>query len=69
LRFVLKCPITVHGLAVGPLTINSNIIKSGLIAKKLDMALPTVKKSLAELVLKGTITKEGQGKSTGYFVV
>jgi hypothetical protein len=33
------------------------------------MALPTVKKSLAELVLKGTISKEGQGKSTGYFVV
>jgi Fic family protein len=39
------------------------------IAKKLDMALPTVKKSLTELVLKGAITKEGQGKSTGYFVV
>jgi len=39
------------------------------IAKKLDMALPTVKKSLAKLVLNGTITKEGQGKSTGYFVV
>jgi Fic family protein len=42
---------------------------SSEIAKKLDMALPTVKKSLAVLVLKGTITKEGQGKSTGYFVV
>jgi Fic family protein len=39
------------------------------IAKKLDIALPTVKKSLAELVLKGIIIKEGQGKSTGYFVV
>ena len=39
------------------------------IAKKLDMALPTVKKYLAQLVLKGSITKEGQGKSTGYFVV
>jgi Fic family protein len=39
------------------------------IAKKLDMALPTVKKSLTELVLKGIITKEGRGKSTGYFVV
>jgi Fic family protein len=37
------------------------------IAKKLDMALPTVKKSLAELVIKGIITKEGRGKSTGYF--
>jgi DNA-binding GntR family transcriptional regulator len=33
------------------------------------MALPTVKKALAELVLKGIITKEGQGKSTGYIVV
>jgi Fic family protein len=42
---------------------------SSYIAKKLDMALPTVKKSLAKLVLNGTITKEGQGKSTGYFVV
>jgi Fic family protein len=42
---------------------------SGQIAKKLDMALPTVKKSLAELVLKGSITREGQGKSTGYFAV
>jgi Fic family protein len=41
---------------------------SGEIAKKLDMALPTVKKSLRELVSKGIITKEGQGKSTGYFV-
>ncbi|MEY4459951.1 MAG: hypothetical protein RIT38_1181, partial [Bacteroidota bacterium] len=42
---------------------------SGAISKKLDIALPTVKKSLAELVIKGMITKEGQGKSTGYFVV
>jgi len=42
---------------------------SGEISKKLDIALPTVKKSLRELVLKGIITKEGQGKSTGYFVV
>ncbi len=41
---------------------------SSEIAKKLDMALPTVKKSLGELVSKGIITKEGQGKSTGYFV-
>lgn len=37
--------------------------------KKLDIALPTVKKYLAELVLKGIIIKEGQGKSTAYFVV
>jgi Fic family protein len=42
---------------------------SGEISKKLDIALPTVKKSLAELVIKEMITKEGQGKSTGYFVV
>lgn len=40
---------------------------SGEISKKLDMALPTVKKSLGELVAKGIITREGQGKSTGYF--
>ena len=43
--------------------------KSSEIAKKLDMALPTVKKSLAELILKRTIIKEGRGKSTVYFVV
>jgi DNA-binding MarR family transcriptional regulator len=42
---------------------------SSEIAKKLAMALPTLKKSLAALVLKGSITKERQGKSTGYFVV
>jgi Fic family protein len=42
---------------------------SGDISKKLDMALPTVKKSLGELVAKGIITREGQGKSTGYFVL
>jgi Fic family protein len=42
---------------------------SSEIARKLDMALPTVKKSLAELVLKGSITKEGRGKSTGYFLI
>lgn len=42
---------------------------SGEISRKLDMALPTVKKSLGELVTKGIITKEGRGKSTGYLVV
>jgi DNA-binding MarR family transcriptional regulator len=42
---------------------------SGEIAKKLDLALPTVKKSLSELVAKGLIAREGRGKSTGYFVV
>jgi predicted transcriptional regulator len=40
---------------------------SGEISRKLDIALPTVKKSLGELVAKGIITKEGRGKSTGYF--
>ena len=40
---------------------------SGEIAKKLDIALPTVKKSLAALVLKGLVYKEGQGKAIGYF--
>jgi len=42
---------------------------SGQIAAKLDLALPTVKKSLGEMVVKGLIGKEGQGKSTGYFVL
>jgi Fic family protein len=42
---------------------------SGEISKKLDIALPTVKKSLADLVIKGIITKEGVGKATVYFVV
>jgi Fic family protein len=42
---------------------------SGEIAKKLDLVLVTVKKSLSEMVMKGMITKEGKGKSTGYFVV
>ncbi len=42
---------------------------SGEISKKLNIALPTVKKSLSEMVAKKIITKEGQGKSTGYFVV
>lgn len=42
---------------------------SGEIAKKLDLVLVTVKKTLSEMVVKGMITKEGQGKSTCYFVV
>jgi len=41
---------------------------SGEIAKKLDLALPTVKKSLGKMVLNGNIIKEGQGRSTGYFL-
>lgn len=40
---------------------------SGEISKKLDIALPTVKKALSNLVAKGIIKKEGRGKSTGYF--
>jgi len=42
---------------------------SGEISKKLDIPLPTVKKSLAVLVEKTLIYKEGKGKATGYFVV
>lgn len=42
---------------------------SGEIAKKLGLALPTVKKNLGELVEKGIITKEGQGKATGYYML
>jgi Fic family protein len=42
---------------------------SGEIAKKLDLVLATVKKSLSKMIVMGLITKEGRGKSTGYFVV
>jgi Fic family protein len=42
---------------------------SGEVAKKLDMALPTVKKSLQELIANGILTKEGQGKATVYFAI
>jgi Fic family protein len=41
---------------------------SGEIAKKLDLVLVTVKKSLSTLANKGLIIREGQGKSTGYFL-
>jgi DNA-binding MarR family transcriptional regulator len=41
---------------------------SGEISKKIDIALPTVKKALAGLILKGLISKEGTGKATGYYV-
>lgn len=40
---------------------------SGEIASKLDIPLPTVKKSLAQLIYKNMITKEGAGRATGYF--
>ena len=41
--------------------------RSGEIASKLEMALPTVKKSLSEMVFKEIISKEGNGKATVYF--
>lgn len=41
--------------------------KSGEIATKLGMALPTVKKTLADMILKGLIIREGMGKATEYF--
>lgn len=40
---------------------------SGNIAIKLDIPLPTVKKTLIELLNKNVITKEGVGKATGYY--
>jgi DNA-binding MarR family transcriptional regulator len=39
---------------------------SGSIATKLDIPLPTVKKTLGELISKGQIIKEGKGRATGY---
>ena len=45
---------------------------SSEMAKKLDLALPTVKKkkkTVQELVANDMITKEGQGKSTVYFAL
>jgi Fic family protein len=41
---------------------------SGQISKKLDLPLPTVKKSLKDLVEAKLITREGIGKSTAYFM-
>ena len=43
--------------------------RSGEIAKKLDIALPTLKKDLKNLSGRGVLTKEGQGRATCYFVV
>jgi Fic family protein len=40
---------------------------SGNISAKLDIPLPTVKKSLNELLDKKVITKEGVGRATGYY--
>ena len=42
--------------------------KSGEIAGKLNMALPTIKKILAEMVQKEIIIKEGIGRGTYYSV-
>ena len=42
---------------------------SGYIASKLDIALPTVKKSLIELLNKKVITKEAVGRATGYYLL
>jgi len=42
---------------------------SGSISIKLDIPLPTVKKTLGELIRKGQIMKEGKGRATGYSLV
>ena len=42
---------------------------SGEISKKLDIALPTAKKTLADLFNMGIISKEGLGKATVYYIV
>lgn len=42
---------------------------SGEISKKLNLALPTVKKTLKEMVVKKLIVTEGKGKATGYLLV
>jgi hypothetical protein len=40
---------------------------SGDISNKLAIPLPTVKKTLVELLNKKVITKEGVGRATGYY--
>ena len=40
---------------------------SGAISTKLDIPLPTVKKTIIELLNKKVITKEGVGRATGYY--
>jgi len=42
---------------------------SGDVSTKLDIPLPTVKKTLVELLNKKVITKEGVGRATGYYSV
>jgi Fic family protein len=41
---------------------------SGDIAKKLDIPSPTVKRTLSDLMNKGILSKEGQGKATRYSI-
>lgn len=43
--------------------------RSGEIASKLDLALPTIKKNLSELARREFIYKEGNGRGTVYFLV
>ena len=42
---------------------------SGAISIKLDIPLPTVKKTLMELLNKNVVTKEGIGKATVYYTI
>ena len=43
--------------------------RSGEISSKLDIPLPTAKKTLAELVEKKLLYKEGVGRGTAYFLI
>lgn len=43
-------------------------IRSGEVAKELDLALPTVKRMLSHLVKKGFVQRVGAGRATGYKV-
>lgn len=47
--------------------LNHSGCSSGDISRKLDIPLPTVKKTLIELFNKNLITKEGIGRATGYY--
>ena len=42
---------------------------SGSIARKLDIPLPTVKKTLRDLVQKEKVTRQGSARATGYLIV
>jgi Fic family protein len=42
---------------------------SGSIARKLDIPLPTVKKTLRDLVQKEKVTRQGSARATGYMIV